>query len=162
MAATAVRGGQLLCACAVLVAVISGPPRPSRGAETSAEAEKAPVALDRLLVLPKSLQYDADEKGGHTRGEWRARFDGLRAALAREEEELEAAQERRQKLSTSTSQWQVGLPGAAATQSPDAPLDYELRQTIKRGKAEIERLERALLDLEVEANLAGVPADWRE
>jgi hypothetical protein len=39
--------------------------------------------------------------------------------------------------------------------NPDAPLDYELRGSIRRHKSEIERLEHKLKQLEIEANLAG-------
>ena len=35
-------------------------------------------------------------------------------------------------------------------------------QEIKRWRAEKERAEKALADLIVEANLAGVPDEWRE
>jgi hypothetical protein len=45
--------------------------------------------------------------------------------------------------------------------SPDAPLDYQLRVSIRRHRSEIERLERKLKQLEIEANLAGVPPEWR-
>jgi hypothetical protein len=45
--------------------------------------------------------------------------------------------------------------------SPDAPLDYQLRVAIRRHRSEIERLERKLKQLEIEANLAGVPPEWR-
>ena len=43
----------------------------------------------------------------------------------------------------------------------DAPLDYRLRQEINRTKQERDRLKAGRKDLEVEANLAGVPEDWR-
>jgi hypothetical protein len=32
---------------------------------------------------------------------------------------------------------------------------------IKRNRSEVRRAEQALSDLDVEANLAGVPEDWR-
>jgi hypothetical protein len=51
-----------------------------------------------------------------------------------------------------------GMSDAAA----EAPLDYRIRQTINHHRQEIERLERRLRELEVEANLAVVPEDWRE
>ena len=51
-------------------------------------------------------------------------------------------------------------PGAGDVS--DAPLDYRLRNKIRQHKAEVDRLEKRLQDLEVEANLAGVPEDWRE
>jgi hypothetical protein len=53
------------------------------------------------------------------------------------------------------------MPGGGAGAS-EAPLDYRIRQAINRHRQEIERLERQLRDLEVEANLAMVPEDWRQ
>jgi hypothetical protein len=42
-----------------------------------------------------------------------------------------------------------------------APSNYQLSMEIKRQRGEVRRAEQALSDLEVEANLAGVPDDWR-
>ena len=38
---------------------------------------------------------------------------------------------------------------------------HQLRLKIRRHKSEIERLENRLGELEIEANLAGVPEEWR-
>ena len=58
--------------------------------------------------------------------------------------------------------WLVGppMPGMSRDAS-EAPLDFRIRQAISRHRQEIERLERQLRELEVEANLAAVPEDWR-
>jgi hypothetical protein len=53
------------------------------------------------------------------------------------------------------------MPGGAGG-GAQSPLDFRLRQTIQRHRLEIERLERQLRELEVEANLAAVPESWRE
>ena len=44
----------------------------------------------------------------------------------------------------------------------DSPVDYQLREEVRRREAEVTRLETELRELEVEANLAGVPEEWRE
>jgi hypothetical protein len=73
---------------------------------------------------------------------------------------LKEAEAKLDETAGSASNWQVApIPGMQP--SPDAPLDYELRGSIRRHKSEIERLERKLKQLEIEANLAGVPPDWR-
>lgn len=140
------------------------------GAESPAGAPSGPtgatgpgekVGLDQLLELPDSLDYGGQEKGGLTRGEWRARFQSLREQLDNEKRLLAAAQAELGEIAGSADAWSVGppIPGAGAS---DAPLDYRLRQEITRHKDEIERLERALRDLQVRADLVGVPDDWRE
>jgi hypothetical protein len=40
-------------------------------------------------------------------------------------------------------------------------LSYKLRQEIRRNREIIERNEKKLRSLEIEADLAEVPADWR-
>lgn len=131
--------------------------------ETGGGGEAAPpVELDRLLQLPSSKDYTVERRGGRTAGEWRRRFAELRRALAEERAALADAERRQEELAGSTDAWKVApnLPGVGAP-STEAPLDYGLRQEIRRHRAEIERLERQLRELEIEADLAGVPAAWQ-
>jgi hypothetical protein len=125
-----------------------------------APAANAPAELDRLLKLPESGSYGVDRRGGLTRGEWRTRFLEVRKSLDAEKEALVASQAKLDDVAGSASNWQVApVPGLEP--SPDAPLDYQLRVEIRRHKSEIQRLERKLRELEIEANLAGVPEEWR-
>ena len=127
--------------------------RPAQGAPS--------VSLDRLLRLPDSLDVSVERRGGSTRGEWRSRFEAARAAIENERAALALAQAELDEVA-STSAWQVGPPIPGSNANPDqTPLDFRLRQEIRRHRDEIERLERQLRALEVEANLAEVPADWR-
>ena len=119
-----------------------------------------PAQLDRLLKLPESQSYGVDRRGGLSRGEWRNRFVEVRTALDTERKGLEEAQLRLDEVAVSASNWKMApIPGMEA--SPDAPLDYQLRVQIRRHRSEIDRLEKKLRELEIEANLAGVPEDWR-
>ena len=120
---------------------------------------KQPVGLDQLLKLPSNADYGAERKGGLTRGEWRSRFNRLDSDLEREQAALDSAQKELERIAGSADQWLVGPPGTTNT---DAPLDYRLRQAINRHKDEVERLKKERKDADVEANLAGVPKDWRE
>lgn len=132
--------------------------------EAAGEGETPPrVELEKLLELPASRDYSVESRGGATPGEWRHRFRRVREDLAAEREALEAAEAELEEVAGTTNPWQVGpaLPGGNASQG-EAPLDYRLRQKIRRHREEIERLERKLRELEVEASLAGVPASWRE
>jgi hypothetical protein len=118
------------------------------------------AGLDRLLKLPAGQSYGVERRGGLSRGEWRARFAEVQDALASERKGLVEAEARLDETAGSASNWQVApVPGMQP--SPDAPLDYQLRVAIRRHKSEIERLESKLKQLEIEANLAGVPPDWR-
>ena len=55
----------------------------------------------------------------------------------------------------------MAAPGAGAN-AENSPLSYKLRQDIRRQREDVEQAERALTELRVEANLAGVPEDWQD
>lgn len=135
---------------------------PQPGTSSSAPGTAPHIELDRLLKLPAGSDYSVERRGGLTSGEWRARFQEIQAALDAEREALEAAEADLERVAGSADAWQVGppIPGMTGAGS-DAPLDYRIRQTINRHRVEIDRLERQLRALEVEANLASVPEDWR-
>lgn len=151
----------LLLACAAASAGSEG-----KSARSASGGEPA-VELDRLLQLPSGLDYSVERRGGLTAGEWRSRFDELRRALASEQEQLAAAEQRLAEVAGGKDPWKVapalgGLGGLATGAASDAPVDYGLRQEIRRRREEVDRLERRLRELEIEANLAGVPDTWRE
>jgi len=120
-----------------------------------------PVDLDKLMKLPSGLEVDVDKRGGATRSEWRARF---REARAESEEARAALQKAQSKLegaaAESDSAWRMAPPGANTT--AESTERYPLTLEVKRQRAEVERTDRRLRELEIEANLAGVPKDWRE
>ncbi len=132
----------------------SAPPAPASGAGPG-------VSLDRLLELPRGRRYEVDKRGGSTQSEWRKRFRSVREKLEAEREALEKAESELEEIAQSTEPWQLGPPLPGVT-TADAPLDYRLRQEIKRHRREVERLEERLTGLGVEADLAGVPEDWRQ
>lgn len=134
-------------------AVDAPPPRPP--------AEAAPnIDLDRLLRLPEGFGTEVVRHRGATYEQWRGRFqdarervDGARLKLARLEAELD-------RVAVGSGSWQVAAPGAA---NPEAsPLNLRLRQDVKDQRVEINEAQRALRSLDVEADLALVPATWRE
>jgi hypothetical protein len=119
------------------------------------------VDLEDLLKLPGDVLYDMEKRGGATQGEWRSRFRKVRTDLAGERSALERAQLELEKVAGSSDTWKLAPPGVSANSS-EAPLDYRLRNEIRQHRAEVDRLEKQLRDLEVEANLAGVPEEWRQ
>jgi hypothetical protein len=54
-------------------------------------------------------------------------------------------------------------PGATNTGngSSTSPLSFRLRQELLRNREGLDSAERALKELRIEADLAGVPVDWR-
>lgn len=140
------------------------PPAPAPPPADSG-ADPAPVALDRLLRLPDSVEYDMEERGGATADEWRARFERARSAVVAAREQVEDAQRRLEEEATSESAWKVappGLGGVPGGGGSEAPANYKLSMELRRAKDDHAAARRALRDLTIEANLAGVPESWRE
>jgi hypothetical protein len=135
--------------------------RAGQGMAAGEEPAPQPVELERLLKLPSHLDYEVEKRGGATRGEWRARFRTTREELAASKAALEKAQTALEEAAGGGSSWQLAPPGAQAASS-DATLHYALREEVRRQRDEVARGEKKLRALEVEANLAGVPQDWRE
>jgi len=131
-------------------------------------AEDAPpppiVELDRLLVLPHSLELEPETRGGETKAEWRARFQSARQDLAEARAALAKTQAKLEDVASDSSSWKMGAPGLGGADlgaSADAPLDYSLSNEMRRNREEVARSERRLSELEIEAGLAGVPRDWQ-
>jgi hypothetical protein len=131
------------------------------GREAPAREARPEVDLDDLLKLPESMRYDVERRGGATRGEWKTRFLTVRTDLEEAQGALARAQTELEHVAGSADAWKLSPPGGGAEVS-DAPLDFRLRQEIRRQRSEVERLEKRLLELDIEANLAGVPQDWRD
>jgi hypothetical protein len=55
----------------------------------------------------------------------------------------------------------VAPPGASGQNDPTSPLSFKLRQELVRNREALEEAEKALRELKIEADLAGVPATWR-
>lgn len=117
--------------------------------------------LDRLLKLPDSMQYSSEERGGATRSEWRSRFVEARTSVVEGEKALEKAQSQLATVVGSKSEWQFSPPGLPAQTDEHSTTSFQLRQDVKRKRDEVDRARARLRELEVEANLAGIPADWR-
>ncbi len=126
------------------------------------EVEPPPrsVTLDQLLTLPSALPVESGQRGGQTRAEWNSRFAEAGAAVETAKADLDESLDRLSELAGRTSNWKVSAPGVQAAPSDNSPVNYGLKQEIRRRREEVVRAERALRDLIVEANLAGVPKNW--
>jgi hypothetical protein len=144
----------------------AGPPKPdpAPGAEEEVRAESPapPVSLEQLLKLPPSAAASPPQprRGGLTRLEWESRFRDARADLARVQESLTSTQKELEQTAAEVSNWQVTPPGQQAG-SATSPVSYRLTQEIRRRREEVRASERRLQELNVQANLAGVPHEWR-
>ena len=138
------------------------------GAASPAEpALEDAVPLDQLLKLPAGAPVGAsiEKRGGSTQQEWEQRFRKVRADHEQAQGQLAATRaELEEKAASDGGQWRVSAPGLAgvgAIEDSESPLDYRLTQELRRNRDELAHSERRIQDLEVEANLAGVPQDWR-
>ena len=118
------------------------------------------VDLGRLLKLPDSYAKPAESRRGMGRPEWEVRFESVRLELAESHAALEAAQTELGNAAGDSSQWSVAAPGTSPNPE-NTPLSYKLRQEIRRNREIIERNQKKLRSLEIEADLAEVPANWR-
>ncbi|MEM9175022.1 MAG: hypothetical protein AAGC67_07285 [Myxococcota bacterium] len=145
----------------------SSPPLVVPGVPVGSGASGAP-GLDALLSVPKGyLEPKGRVVGGADEDEWRRRFAQVHRKL---EEAQDALAETKGALDTAadgsgSSQWAVAPPGASGgggASAADSPLSFKLRQELLRNRESLEAAERALRELRIEADLAGVPVDWRD
>ncbi len=147
--------GRSACAALILLAAAGA---------GAGDAETPPsVSLDQLLDVPRDIEFSTHRPGGATRDEWRARFGEVRAERAQAQAALEVAHKELEGIAADTSQWQMtapGLGGGGSASSEKGPLDFRLKREIRRQREEIERADKRLQELRVQANLAGVPNEW--
>jgi hypothetical protein len=126
-------------------------------------ADPGGPGLDQLLKLPTSVEYSTEKKGGATRSEWRQRFHDARTSVTNAEKALKKAQDELAEVAGSKDDWQFTPPGLPeGANDADSTTSYKLRQEVKRQRSEVERSKARLRELEVAANLGGVPEDWRD
>lgn len=134
------------------------------GASAWAGEDAAPpppdVSLDRLLKLPDDYGVDTERRGGAGASEWRRRFREAQARLDGARERLAHTQSQLEQMAQDSEQWKMAAPGTSTPEN--SPLSYKLREDLRRQRDDVANAERALKDLEVEANLAAVPDDWRK
>ncbi len=129
-------------------------------ADGEVESPPGSVTLDQLLTLPSALPADSGQRAGQTRAEWNSRFAEADSAVETAKTDLDESLDKLSELVGRKGNWKIAAPGVQAAVDDDSPADYGLKQQIRRNREEVVRTERALRDLIVEANLAGVPKNW--
>ncbi len=121
--------------------------------------------LDALLHLPPNfVSQEPRAVAGAGESVWRKRFEKAdwdlteaTARLADTKRELEAVAEK-----GGATQWSMAAPGGGGDSTPNAsPLSFKLRQQLRGDRERVTVTERAKRELQIEADLAGVPQRWR-
>ena len=140
-------------------------PAAARAGAGSARPHAAPVGLDRLLKLPAAPSQAPSERA-RRRHEGRVaralQLGARRSATPRRRR----SRRRRAKLGEAAGGRRCLADGAARRVEGRAPATLPSTTRCARRSArqreELARSERHLKDLTIEADLAGVPASWRE
>ena len=151
----------LAAACLAVGLWLVVPPAGAVTADVEAEPPPKSVTLDQLLTLPSALPVESGQRGGLTRAEWSSRFAEAEEEVETAKADLDESLDRLSELVGKTSNWKIAAPGGqAAAPSDNSPVNYGLKQEVRRKREDVERAERKVRDLIVEANLAGVPENW--
>ena len=119
------------------------------------------IAVDRLLTLPRGFDVGNARKGGATRAEWRAQFMEARNSLTKSQADLAKTRHEIEANAADNGSWKMAPPGASLANS-ESPTSFRLTQQLRRDREEVKQAEQALTALDVEANIAAVPEDWRQ
>ena len=144
--------------------VLSVPGRATPG--TPGGAGKGAPGLDDLLKLPSGFETReaAPPVAGASEEEWRRRFVRAEKAIVEARETLTETRRELDGLAGTggSSQWSVAPPGASGQGAEStSPLSFKLRQELVRNREALDQAEKALRELRIEADLAGVPPEWR-
>jgi multidrug efflux pump subunit AcrB len=126
-----------------------------------------PPGIDSLLQLPAGFVPSSERTAvaGASEAEWRRRFRRTRGELDQARNALESTKRELDSVADEGggSQWNVA-PAVGGGNSPqgNSPISFKLRQELKRNRESVEKAEKALRQLQIEADLAGVPVAWRE
>ena len=141
------------------------PPISVRRSDQARNARAGDPGLDRLLHLPSGfLQPNARTVAGAGETEWERRFTVAQKRLESAVETLAMTKNELDGIADQggSSQWAVAPPGSAAGSGPtNSPLSFKLRQDLLRHRDELDAAEKAVKELRIEADLAGVPVGWR-
>jgi hypothetical protein len=130
-------------ATAATATEVSSTPKEGEPASTDPNAKPA--------ELSKTSANAADEAA------WRAKVTGAREALSRAKEQLEGMRTRVLHLQTAKA---LGSNGDVNQQAAVAAQQSAALQEFDRLRADVEKFQKALTDVEAEARAANVPAGW--
>ena len=126
----------------------------------------ASPGIESLLQLPTGFVPSSERPAvaGASEAEWRRRFRKTRGELEEARNTLEATKRELDSVADEGggSQWNVAPAVGGASPQGNSPMSFKLRQELKRNRDSLEAAEKALRQLRIEADLAGVPVAWRE
>ncbi len=174
------RGAGLICRLGLVMAIHLGLPLASAADDTFSRQDPAPareeapedaprsaepapdVALDDLLKLPNTMSFGNERRAGGSADEWRRRFREGRDAIREATDALDETKRALDEMAEGGGgggQWQVAPPGSNQTELQ--PMSFKLREEVKRNRARQSEAKKRFRALEIEADLAGVPPEWR-
>lgn len=141
---------------------VTGAPGNSKSSAPSASPLDTSVELDQLLKLPSSMDFEQQERNGITADAWKARFRESSAEIQAAQAKIGKTMEELDGMSgqAGSGQWQMAPPGASSN-TDVTPLSFRLREQLREQRVELEAVESKYRDLEIQADLAGVPDSWR-
>ncbi len=123
-------------------------------------------SLDSFLQLPRGfVTTEPRSVAGANEREWRRRFQVAVLEISEAQRSLDATKRELDgvALNGGASQWSIAAPGGGGdTGNSTSPLSFKLRQQLRNDRERIESTERAMRALRIEADLAGVPVNWRQ
>lgn len=128
--------------------------------------------IDSLLQLPSGYtgRSGREAVAGVSESAWRRRFEQTNQRLTSARAELEATKVALDGAAVTggANQWAVAAPGGGqggggggGVANSGSPLSFKLRQKLRKHRNELDTAEKAMKELVIEADLAGVPAAWR-
>jgi hypothetical protein len=96
-------------------------------------------------------------RGGKDRPTWESEFVDSRREIEELEMRIAETQERLREIVP--DDWSFTPSGGGAPSDPEV---LKLRASLRRDRQSLKAVRQRLLDLEVEASLAGVPDSWRQ
>ncbi|MAJ61204.1 MAG: hypothetical protein CBC48_15300 [bacterium TMED88] len=141
---------------------VTGSAETSKSSAPSASPLDASVELDQLLRLPSSMDFEQQERNGITAEAWKARFRESSAEIRAAQADIAKTKEELDGMSgqAGSGQWQMAPPGASSN-TDVTPLSFRLREQLREQRVALEAVETKYRDLEIQADLAGVPDSWR-
>jgi hypothetical protein len=141
----------------------SFPVPPTRRTPTHPEGNGP--SLDALLHLPSNfISQEPRAVAGAGESVWRGRFEKANREFSEAQTALEETQRELEGVAQSvgSSQWSIAAPGGESGASPTtSPLSFRLRQRLRGDRELVDATQKAKRELQIEADLAGVPQRWR-
>jgi hypothetical protein len=138
------------------------PPEPDVDPSAPPTEAQPDVGLDQLLRLPNSLDFKEERRGGGGAADWRRRFSESRRSVSAAKARVAETEAAMAEAGVSGSgQWQIAPPGQQASAGENGPLNFKLREDLRRAREALEEAARRHRALAGGGGRAEVPEAWR-